>query len=604
MSGAASRRALPRMCAPCGKSAAAMCFVFELVAASAAGIFVRSQLWVAVAGCMAAELVAAVAYTWTAKIDFGDPDLTPKQRLCEMLWSTSWIGLTAWPFYGFFFLPESTKRGLPLLSAVALVPLFKYGGRQAACLVCSAVFAANMAMAVAETLDNAAFLLWIPLVLMFFLAAFTRYAHDQSILALNGLLLSVAGMTGYIAANTSHRHALMVVPVNMLFIYPLALWRRRRRRLPPGLRGVKFLRLGFLRKHAAAGKSIVRCQDLPPEAFGNPQKASVIIILSHRWLDRFKCDVPTPDHPGGLRLTTMIWKLAEHFSLPQLGKGTGVRGRLQGIQNSLLGGWDVLLFFDFMCLPQIGLDEHGQKILRTEAEEAIFRKVLPHMGALYSFFPVMALEEVVENTHSYWESGWCFSELSIATLGRQLHQYSSHMESRTCTQGEACKIKDSGSVKAFLEAFQKELEEKHFAAEGDRGVVAGLVRGYLSKRLLVDAIAADSHGQFKEVLAGIAHEELQALLEQPVDSRLNTLLHMAVQRRSLPIARELLLRGAQPRLRNLRGDTPAQCQMLPRVSAAARLCRRPPSSWIDDAALSCDTPEAVEVSPKKSHELV
>merc|ERR1712032_1294114 len=77
-----------------------------------------------------------------------------------------------------------------------------------------------------------------------------------------------------------------------------------------------------------------------------------------------------------------------------------------------------------MCIPQIGLDEHGLEILRTSDEQVIFNACLPNMGLLYSMFPVLVLDDVNEDSHPYNDSGWCFCELSIAALGGQLEPLS------------------------------------------------------------------------------------------------------------------------------------------------------------------------------------
>ena len=53
-------------------------------------------------------------------------------------------------------------------------------------------------------------------------------------------------------------------------------------------------------------------------------------------------------------------------------------------------GADVLLFFDFMSVPQVGR-EGGVTIRRSDAEECLFTKVLPNMPTLYATFTGVAV---------------------------------------------------------------------------------------------------------------------------------------------------------------------------------------------------------------------
>ena len=65
-----------------------------------------------------------------------------------------------------------------------------------------------------------------------------------------------------------------------------------------------------------------------------------------------------------------------------------------------------LIFFDFLSLPQRGVDANGSAIPRTLEEETVFNTCLPRMGALYSFYPVLVLVDVPngDTEHSYTES--------------------------------------------------------------------------------------------------------------------------------------------------------------------------------------------------------
>mmetsp|Transcript_128366 Transcript_128366/g.410441 ORF Transcript_128366/g.410441 Transcript_128366/m.410441 type:complete len:120 (+) Transcript_128366:670-1029(+) len=59
---------------------------------------------------------------------------------------------------------------------------------------------------------------------------------------------------------------------------------------------------------------------------------------------------------------------------------------------------------------------------------------------------------------------------------------------------------------------------------------------------------------------------------------MNTPLHLAVARGFTSGVRQLLSSGANPTLRNLRGDTPVQYFLLPRLGSAASACRAVHSS--------------------------
>merc|ERR1711988_1774642 len=141
-----------------------------------------------------------------------------------------------------------------------------------------------------------------------------------------------------------------------------------------------------------------------------------IVVISHRWIDRFSCDVPTDQHPYGLRLENLHQRLTQRR--PKEWSCTA------NYRWHMLAGWDILVFFDFMALPQVGVDANGDELPRTEAETQIFAEALPLMGTLYSIYPVLVLPEVTAVVHPYRDSGWCFSEFVTALLGRQLGLYS------------------------------------------------------------------------------------------------------------------------------------------------------------------------------------
>ena len=106
--------------------------------------------------------------------------------------------------------------------------------------------------------------------------------------------------------------------VTLLSSYWFILIKRNFRRLPPGLSKMKFVTLAHLKSMLRHNQSICRFQELPSTAFGNSQKSSYLIVTSHRWLNRYTCDVPSNDCPNGVRLTGMAEQLESIFSLTSL----------------------------------------------------------------------------------------------------------------------------------------------------------------------------------------------------------------------------------------------------------------------------------------------
>ena len=83
-----------------------------------------------------------------------------------------------------------------------------------------------------------------------------------------------------------------------------------------------------------------------------------------------------------------------------------------------------VLVFDFMSVPQVGFTAAGTVIPRTAEEDKVFRECLASISVLYSTFQVLVCDEVPEDVPSYFDSGWCFSELVTASLGGQLAVFS------------------------------------------------------------------------------------------------------------------------------------------------------------------------------------
>ena len=117
-----------------------------------------------------------------------------------------------------------------------------------------------------------------------------------------------------------------------------------------------------------------------------------------------------------------------------------------------------------------------------------------------------------------------------------------------------------------------------------RKVAMGIVQGFMSKRVLVDAILRNEQDTIRIQLVRLRDNGLLSTLDEPVDENLNTLLHLAVRVRSTSAVQELLHHGAKAGLRNLRGDTPTQWFLLPRCSKAAALCRSSGHEGLADVA--------------------
>ena len=73
----------------------------------------------------------------------------------------------------------------------------------------------------------------------------------------------------------------------------------------------------------------------------------------------------------------------------------------------MVGGWDVLVFFDFCSVPQEGVDQDGNAIPRPMSDQHVFDECLPNMGALYSVFHVLVLTKTLDGyTHSLGHLVW------------------------------------------------------------------------------------------------------------------------------------------------------------------------------------------------------
>eukprot|EP00929_Paragymnodinium_shiwhaense_P074460 TRINITY_DN38115_c0_g3_i1.p1 TRINITY_DN38115_c0_g3~~TRINITY_DN38115_c0_g3_i1.p1 ORF type:complete len:222 (-),score=39.46 TRINITY_DN38115_c0_g3_i1:35-655(-) len=206
----------------------------------------------------------------------------------------------------------------------------------------------------------------------------------------------------------------------------------------------------------------------------------------------------------------------------------------------MAGGNDVLIFFDFMSLPQEGMDSKSTIIPRTQTEQEVFQECLPAMGLLYSTFPVLMLPEVTADVHPYSCSGWCFSEFSIATLGKQFKKFSPDAadvyfaevgyspESAAMTQvfsdaGRRGSAMAPNDIHSFLDMFDLELSQKRFFDESDKAVVHDIVHGFLQKRILLDAIARKDVKAATATIQRMTTGGLQEHFNQSVDDGLTVI---------------------------------------------------------------------------------
>eukprot|EP00928_Gymnodinium_smaydae_P093189 TRINITY_DN7722_c0_g1_i2.p1 TRINITY_DN7722_c0_g1~~TRINITY_DN7722_c0_g1_i2.p1 ORF type:complete len:604 (-),score=45.22 TRINITY_DN7722_c0_g1_i2:57-1868(-) len=432
-----------------------------------------------------------------------------------------------------------------------------------------------------------------------FVSIFVPYVWDQRMLMLLAFVWCCSTAAHEATADGDLFLVIAYTLESVLLYYLVVLFSRRRRRLPQALRQCRFIRLGYLRELKRVGGKIGRCQDLPPRAFGDVGKASVLIATSHRWLDRYTCDIIDETWPEGCRLSSMLARLAVTYpeNLADVA-GDGFWAGIRKLWNGITaGGSDVLLFFDFMSLPQIGKNPDGSLIQRTESETELFFEALPAMGAIYTMYPVLVIPEITNSVHPYFSSGWCFSEFCSSWLAQKLTQLSGraiddyvlwvtahsddtegHQDSPPRISADMvehfCSAVLTGvDVAEFAQMFDTELDRKRFFSEDDRSVVAGIVYGFLTLRLLTDAVKSQNQAAVKKYLADLAQRKLEHTLNHAADESLDTLLHIAARLSSAEITEMLLHSGADPNARNIRGDTPSQIFMAPRLNAAARMCR-------------------------------
>jgi len=503
----------------------------------------------------------------------GRPYLLPRQTLYEAFISSAVLGPPglAWAITEHIDASTSYRALTSAVFVIISVSVLGSFGSRGACIVggISVLFGGYSHLViepVSEVQKHVPYshsIMGIAMIMVMFLS----YRKEQNTVALMAAICAFSMASGELSAHSTTRtRGLFYLFLAFVLAYLLQLWRRRHRKLPPGLQGCKFVKLSYFRKLAGSGGQILRCQELPPEAFGDFAKAQYLIVISHRWLDRHACD------QDGLRLRTLVDNLDEFFSTRGMGQGTGPRERWRRFVMSLSSGNDVIVFFDFMALPQIGFDSAGNLKPRTEEETQAFRRILPHMGTLYSTFPVMICDEVPEGVAKYEDSGWCFCELCIASLGKQLKTY--NLRNLILKAISSRRLSGTGSTNSFLAYVAEQIESKNFHFQGDRNTVQSIIDRFSYKSILAEAIAAQNDTELSNLLASLKSRGLQDLLNQPIDAALNTPLHLAVKQGFKAGVMQLMHSGAALGPRNLCGDTAVQCYMWPRLRSAAFACRR------------------------------
>jgi len=435
-----------------------------------------------------ASLLTSLAALAASDVDFGFPDMGLRRRrvhqvLC--LWVFASITFALW-------LSASASNLGAALCMLTILPAVLVGVRGWPLLVAAPVLmAAGYALpgGVAMHFEGA---------LAIVACSCTRYlADERQVFRIMAQPILVFALASRAWQSGGHWSAL----AGLVVLYCNSLRGRQQRQLPPGLQKVKFVRLGYLRQLAARGQGIRRHQELPKEAFGDPSKATHIISVSHRWLDERTCDVRTKAHPCGLKLQSLLRRLEGCFSAEALCGGGSSCTQHWNLATRLhaacfIGGWDALVFFDFMSVPQEGLNADGSKLDRTTSENAIFNECLPNMGVLYSLFPVLALTDVPDGdtSHDYFNSGWCVCEFSVAALGQQLHKYSSELLDTQAGTKRAlieCSSHPMGTDDAqkFQCYITSELSTLNFKHDSDRMVAEGIVKSFLRKRMATEGQA-------------------------------------------------------------------------------------------------------------------
>eukprot|EP00928_Gymnodinium_smaydae_P091647 TRINITY_DN75380_c0_g1_i1.p1 TRINITY_DN75380_c0_g1~~TRINITY_DN75380_c0_g1_i1.p1 ORF type:complete len:564 (-),score=46.22 TRINITY_DN75380_c0_g1_i1:74-1642(-) len=507
-----------------------------------------------------------MVFYWKANgITFGAADKLASQELFELILYVL-VSLPVTPLYSMNWYFSSTLASIGIIGIITIVLLCQtfFGRASLFWMVIQTYFRAfgHYAFAPPTSPLHGGFPYLNFTLLCSGLVAFrAKYQRGRCIIIFLSGVVTAAGSIGAMIARGSAGQACIYGVITLVFSYAFVLVVRKRRRLPSGLEGCKFITLSYVRSLDRRNTSIRRCQDIPAHAFGDVSQASYFIVVSHRWLDRHECDV------NSFRVGTMLSRLEKYFSLRGLWEGSGLRDRWRRFCMSLTSGQDVLIFFDFASLPQDGIDANGDIVERSPDELKLFEKCLPNMSLMYSCFHVLICDEVLTDQRPYLESGWCFTEMCIAHLGDRLDMYSSDSEALAM-------LPSGGSASEKLQQLMKDLPSKKFYFDHDRQIAEHLISQFRLKAEICDAISAKQTGDLVQLLREVQERGFGDIMRQPVNSVQDTFLHLAVKCRFALGVDLLLDAGADPRQRNLRGDTATRFFMFPLFSLAASKCKR------------------------------
>jgi len=163
-------------------------------------------------------------------------------------------------------------------------------------------------------------------------------------------------------------------------------------------------------KHAEAGGVLKHRQALPKEAFlsltdlieaGYPNGGLPILVLSHPWLTKHH---PDPDGDNLRQVARALKALLNDYKVKRYG-----------------------VFWDYLSLHQHPDPTKG--VMRTKAENALFKQGLGCLGTLYSHQRTTMLRLTTfprtykkkdqpegANVSDYFDRGWCFSESAWSSL--------------------------------------------------------------------------------------------------------------------------------------------------------------------------------------------
>ncbi|CAK0886750.1 unnamed protein product, partial [Prorocentrum cordatum] len=239
---------------------------------------------------------------------------------------------------------------------------------------------------------------------------------------------------------------------------------------------VQWVKCGYIRRLAAAGDVMKRCQEVPraevvvgrqgfPHARGEPKHR---YVLSHPWMSK--------EHPD-----------------PE-----GKKLKMLAQQLDLLGASDSdAIFIDYMGLPQnnklhpeyAGFEREGGSVpkpgehpaVRTVEEEKLFKRALGSMELLYSVakVPVIVLpmdDAFADANFQYISRGWCFFEFSLAFSFGNIANAEIHIPVGQMIKKAAELNLDT------VEGFKEGFKSTHFTSKGDDTVVYQLFTQTLNKK--------------------------------------------------------------------------------------------------------------------------